>query len=183
MRLIAAACFTLIVAPFAATAADVENPYRNAKVGDTLTYKMAIKSAVGNFDGSMTQTITEKSDKEATVKVVTKMLGKEQPAKEQKIDLTKDYDPTASATQGAKAEKLKDGKEKVKIGDKEYDCTWITYKVDPGANVPKGFGGESELKVWLCKDVPGMVKMTVNTKAMNNATNVTVELTEFVNKK
>jgi hypothetical protein len=136
-----------------------------------------------NIDGTMTQTITEKTDKEVTVSTVTKMLGKEQPAQTTKIDLTKEFNPANAGGKGGKVEKLKDGTEKVKVGDKEYDCTWVTYKVAPPAGAPAGFSGETELKVWLCKDVPGMVKMQATTKVMNQETGITMELTEMTNKK
>jgi predicted small secreted protein len=163
------------------SAADVVNPYKNAKVGDTLSYKMTAKNPAMNIDGTMTQTITEKTDKEVTVKTVTKMLGKEEPAQTTKIDLTKEFDP--SAGKSGKIEKLKEGSEKVKMGDKEYDCNWTTYKVAQLAGAPAGFATEIELKVWLCKDVPGMVKMTTTGKLLNQENNLTLELTEVTNKK
>ena len=84
----------LFVAPLAVRAADEENPYKNAKAGDYAVYVM--KSKFG--DATMTQTVTAKTDKEATVKVamVANVNGKEfkLPEQEMKIDLTKPYDPT-----------------------------------------------------------------------------------------
>ena len=183
MRTYAVALFALALAPFGAWAAEAENPYKNAKVGDTLSYKMTVKNPAMNIDGTMTQTITEKTDKEVTVKTVTKMFGKDQPAQTTKIDTSKEFDPAATGAKGGKAEKTSDGKEKVKVGDKEYDCTWVSYKVSPPAGAPGGFASETELKVWMCKDIPGMVKMTANTKVMNQETGITMELTEYANKK
>jgi len=171
MRMLAA--IVLAITPFAVTAAEPENPYKNAKVGDTLTYKVTVKEGDVNLESTGVWTVTEKTEKQVTVKTVATILGKEQPAKETKIDLTKEYAPTG------KFQKHKDGTERLKFGDKEYDCTWQSYKFEPGANAPERFAVQSELKFWFSKGVPGFVKMNSSTKATNNETNVTMELTEF----
>ena len=44
--------------------------------------------------GPLTQTVSAKSDKEVTLKVTGKINDVDIPAQEQKIDLTKPYDPT-----------------------------------------------------------------------------------------
>src|SRR5215208_891633 len=92
------AVLVLAVAPIAVRAADEENPYKNAKVGDYATYTITTKAAGQTIDGTLTQTVTAKTDKEVTVKgaMVFKLGGKEQkfPEQEEKIDLTKPYDPT-----------------------------------------------------------------------------------------
>ena len=81
---------------------------------------------------------------------------------EQKIDLTKPFDAVTgcdgSVGANFKWEKQKDGKEKLKIGGKEYDCTWTTYKV---VNPNPAVMLEGEVKVWLSKDVPFVVKRTL----------------------
>src|SRR6186713_1007880 len=100
MRTFAIALFASVLAGFAAQAAETENPYKNAKVGDTLSYKMTVKNPAMNIDGTMTQTVTEKTDKEVTVSTVTKMLGKEQPAQTTKIDITKEFDPANAGGKG-----------------------------------------------------------------------------------
>src|SRR5262245_11706612 len=118
-----ASVLALAAAPLAARGADEENPYKKTKVGDYATYKTTVKVAGMTLEGTMTQTVTAKSDKEATVTVTTKVNGMDLPEQKQTIDLTKPYDPLKSAGglpagTEAKVEKLKDGTEKVKLGDK-----------------------------------------------------------------
>jgi hypothetical protein len=78
-----------------------------------------------------------------------------------KIDLTKDYDAIGAANaadKNIKLEKIAEGKEKLKIGDKEYDTKWTQTKATATYN---GVASVSEYKMWFCKDVPlgGLVKM------------------------
>jgi hypothetical protein len=185
------AVLVLAVAPVAARAADEENPYKNAKVGDYATYTITTKAAGQTIDGTLTQTVTAKTDKEATVKgvMVFNLGGKEMkfPEQEEKIDLTKPYDPTkgggANLPGGAgeiKAEKDKDGKEKIKVNDKEYDTTWTSYKVKIKAGGQEIAG---DMKAWMTKDMPGMVKMTMTADFMGQKIEMTTELKETGNKK
>ena len=173
------ACLLALAAAPCASGADEENPYKKAKVGDYATYKMNMK--VGDFaiTGTMTSTVTAKTDKSATVKVVGKVNGMDIPAQEQKIDLTKPYDPTKSAVPpgtDAKVEKLKEGKEKIKAGGKEYDCKWETYKVTGKA---MGIEMTSEVKVWQAKDLPlQLVKMEMNAEFAGMKMEITMELSE-----
>lgn len=161
MRLLAAVLAVAAV-PFAAVAADtVENPYKSVKVGDTASYKMAMKFGPLAFDGTTTQTVTAKTDKEATVKTATKISGVESKDTEEKIDLTKPWDPTKSANlpAGAKAtsKKLEDGEETVKAAGKEYKCKWETHQVTVEV---MGQKMDMKMKVWQSKDfVLNMVKM------------------------
>lgn len=183
-RLFAAA----LVAALAATAtraADDDNPYKNAKVGDFATYKMTVKLADKDTSGTVTQTIAAKTDKEVTVKVTGKLNGTDIPAQEQKIDITKPYDPSKSGALPPGAEvtvdKLKEGKEKVKVGDKTYETNWTTYKVT--AKV-MGLAIEAKTKVWFSKDVPlGMVKMETTAEVAGMKLETSMELTETGNKK
>ena len=93
-----AAVLAVALAPVAARAADDDNPYKNAKVGDYATYKMTTKVAGFDVAGTMTQTVTAKNDKEATVKVTgPDVNGMDLPAQEQTIDLTKPFDPTKAS--------------------------------------------------------------------------------------
>ena len=172
-----------------ARAADEENPYKNAKVGDYATYKMTTKVAGININGSVKQVVSAKSDKEVTIKVTGSVdfNGNKMdiPETEQKIDLTKPYDPTkAGAIPGggeAKVEKLKEGKEKLKVNGKEYDCVWTTYKVKAKA---MGQELEADLKAWTAKDVPaGMVKMIMNAEIAGQKMEMVMELTETGNNK
>lgn len=166
-------------APLAARGADDEHPYKNVKVGDFVTYKMTMKFAGMDIEGTMTQTVTAKSDKEVTVKATGKMGGMDIPESEQKIDLTKPYDPTKAATPpgtDAKMEKGKDGKEKIKVGDKSYEATWTSYKM-----TAKAMGQEitGDIKVWTAKDVPfGMAKMESAMNFAGNEMKMVMEMTE-----
>jgi hypothetical protein len=155
-----------------------ENPFRKAKVGDYATFKMTTSVMGKDIEITMKQTVTAVDDKEVTVKASTSFMGIEVPGGSQstKIDLTKPYDPTMAAAGGkgkGKFEKSGEGKEKIKIGDKEYDCTWIAGKVT--ADV-KGKAINSDIKAWFAKTVPlsGMVKMEMK----SNLANVVMELTE-----
>ncbi len=183
------AVFALAVAPVAAYAADEENPYKNSKVGDYVTYTMVTKVAGLNLNGTMTQSVTAKSDKEVTIKITGNIeFGGNKmdiPEQEQKVDLTKPFDPTkAGGLPGgaeAKVEKLKDGKEKLKINGKDYDTTWTTYKVKAKAN---GMEIDADVKSWNAKDVPGgMVKMTMTAKVADQDMEMTMEIKEHGNKK
>ena len=70
----------LAAAPFV-TAADEENPYKKVKVGDYATYKMTTKVGGMTVEGTLTQTVSAKSDKEATLKVTGNINGVEIPAR------------------------------------------------------------------------------------------------------
>jgi hypothetical protein len=166
------------VAPVA-FAADEENPYKKAKVGDFATYKMTTKIAGMNLEGTITQTVSAKSDKEATLKVTGTLNGMEIPAQEQKIDLTKPFDPTKSTLPPgteATVEKLKDGKEKLKAAGKEYETKWESYKVKAKTN---GMEIEAELKAWMSKDQPQlMVKLEMTAEIAGMKMEIEMELTE-----
>jgi hypothetical protein len=172
------------VAPLAARAAEEENPYKKAKVGDYATYKMTTKIGNMTLEGTATQSVTAKDDKEATVKMVLKVNGMEIPAQEQKIDLTKPYDPTKTGLPpGAdvKVEKLKDGKEKIKAGGKEYECKWESFKISGTA---MGVEISGEVKVWQSKDMPlQVIKMESTAKVAGMDVDSTMELTEAGSKK
>jgi len=181
------ALMALAIAPFAIRAADDDNPYKNAKVGDYVKYTLSTK--VGPFaqDGTVTQTVTAVTDKEVTVKATMKIGETEVPIPETKIDLTKPFDPTKAGGGNipgggdAKIEKLKEGKEKIKVGGKEYDCVWTTYKFTAKA---MGIEIEGDMKAWTSKDVPaGMVKMTMNATFAKNDMVMTMEISEYGNMK
>jgi hypothetical protein len=117
---------------------------------------------------------------ELLLQITGSLDGKPTPPQGQKIDLTRPFDPAkGSPAAGAgepTAEKLKDGKETVKAGGKEYDCTWTTYKVTAKAG---NATIQSELKVWLSKDAPlPMVKTTSVATDGKVVVETTMELTE-----
>jgi hypothetical protein len=191
LRLLAA-LIAISCAPLAARAADEENPLKNAKVGDYATYKMNVKVATFTLAGTTTQKVTAKSDKEATVKTTgsIEIMGNKQdiPEQTQMIDLTKPFDPTkvgggSGLPPGVKVdvEKGKEGKEKVKVNGKEYDCTWTKYKVKGKA---MGQDFNADVKAWMSKDLPlGMVKMEMTADVANMKMEMNMELTESGNKK
>jgi hypothetical protein len=183
------AVLVLAVGPVAVRAADEENPLKNAKVGDYATYTVTTK--VGGFaiDGNITQTVTAKTEKEATVKVTGSITigGTEMkiPEQEEKVDLTKPLDPTKGANlpggAEAKVTKGKEGKEKIKAGGKEYDTTWTEYKVKAKA---EGQEIDADVKAWTTKDVStGLVKMTMAATVLGKDMVITMELKETGNKK
>ena len=158
-------------------------------MGDFATYTMTTKVAGFAVNGTLTHSVTAKTDKEATVKMTgTVEFGGNKmdiPAQEQKIDLTKPFDPTKAGNlpggAEAKVEKGKEGKEKVKVGDKEYDTTWTTYKVKTKA---MGQEIDADVKAWMSKDVTaGLVKMTMTAEFAGQKMEMTMELTETGNKK
>jgi hypothetical protein len=181
-RLLAAA-LVLFAAPFA-VAADEENPYKKAKVGDFATYKMTTKVAGLNIEGTVTQTVIAKDDKEVTIKTTGSAGDMEFPAQEQKIDLTKPFDPTKAgklpAGADVKVDKQKDGTEKLKVAGKEYSTKWETYKLQM-----KQMGVEfgADMKIWQTKDlnIP-VVKMEMSADLGGNKMEVVMELTETGNK-
>jgi hypothetical protein len=179
MRVRLLAALLIAAAPLAARAADEENPYKKVKVGEFATYKMTTKVAGKSFEGTITQTVAAKDDKEVTLKVTGKVNGMDIPVQEQKIDLTKPYDPTKTAVPPgteAKVEKQKDGKEKIKAGGKEYDCKWESYKVTGKAN---GIEMNADVKVWQSKDLPmQMVKMEMAAEFAGMKMEMDMELSE-----
>jgi hypothetical protein len=191
VRLLAAA-LAVCCAPLAARAADEDNPYKNAKVGDYATYKMNMKVATFAIAGTTTQSVTAKSDKEATVKTTGsfEIMGMKQdiPEQTQTIDLTKPFDPTKVGGGGGlppgtdvKVEKGKEGKEKVKVGGKEYECTWTAYTVKGKAN---GQEITADVKAWMSKDLPlGMVKMEMTADIAKMKMEMTMELEKAGNNK
>ena len=178
MQRIITLILALAIVPFA-FAADEENPYKKVKVGDFATYKMTTKVAGMDLEGTLTQTVCAKSDKEVTLKVTGKLNGADIPAQEQKIDLTKPYDPTKTALPPgteAKVEKLKDGKEKLKAAGKDYECIWETFKLKAKAN---DMEFEAEMKAWISKDLPLLlVKMDMTMEVAGMKIEMVMSLTE-----
>ncbi len=152
-----------------------ENPFKKAKVGDFVAYKMTTSVAGKDIEITMKQTVTAKDEKEVTLTTTTMFMGKSFPGQESKVDLSKPYDPTAAATANKKGkfDKTGEGREKIKVGNKEYECTWLTGKVTADANGKKL---ETDMKAWFSKTVPltGMIKMEMK----SNFANITMELAD-----
>jgi hypothetical protein len=181
---------TLLVVPVVARTAENDdfNPYKNAKVGDFATYKVNTKVGPLTLPGMMTQSVTAKSEKEATLKVLSSINGMDLPSPPQTVDLTKPYDPTKGFTSGFEGtiKKTKDGKEKVKVIGKEYEANWTSYDLEGKMS---GMDIKANIKIWLSKEVTlGVAKleMTAEMKTQNAETmkyEVSIEPTEIGNKK
>jgi hypothetical protein len=165
-------------------AADDENPYKKAKVGDYVTFKMTMKVGETIFNGSYTQTVTERTEKEVQIKTSGTINAEKIYALDKKIDITKPYDLIQhiilSEDREVQVEKLKEGKEKIKVKDKEYDCTWQSFKLKSKAKGKE----EDEFKIWLSKQVGfWIVKMEGTSDVGGMKTVTTMELEEIGNKK
>ncbi len=167
-----------------------DNPYKNARVGDYSTFEIKTEIAGLSMCGEMTQTVTKRTDKELTVQIsgyITFMGNKQQiPPQEQKIDLTQPFDPTKVPGQlppgaSVQIEKGKEGKEKLTIGKKDYQCTWTAYKVKSTVN---GMAFEFDVRVWMSNDAPmGMVKMQMSGMPGGQKMTMSMELKETGNRK
>jgi hypothetical protein len=159
------------------------NPFRNAKVGDYQTYKMTMSLMGMVTEASVKYTVTAKNDKELTWKSVTTLMGKPKAkAKDEpdeKIDLTKHFDPVAfffrnekKTEKLGKFKKTTEGKEKIKVGEKSYECNWIAGKLTSSVGDLKS---QAEIKLWFSKSVPlsGLVKVEMK----GNMVNMRIELT------
>jgi hypothetical protein len=144
-----------------AIGADTDNPFHKAKVGDWAEYRMTAP----NCEGKTKMTIVTASDKEVVYQVEATFtaFGQEQTAPVQKItvDLSQPYDAISAANMkqmGVTMEKVAEGTEKLKIGDKELDTHWTKSKYTSTAG---GVTVVSEYKMWFCKDVSvsGLVRM------------------------
>jgi hypothetical protein len=186
------ASLALLSVPLLARTAENDdfNPYKNTKVGDTVTYKLNVK--VGNgvtIPGTMTQTVIAKTDKEATLKVASSVNGMDLPAgPPQIVDLTKPYDPTKGMPPGFEGtvKKTKDGKEKVKVLGKDYDSNWASYDLDGKIGA---IDVKTNIKVWFSKDITlglARLEMTTEMKGQNMEpikTETTIEPSEVGAKK
>ena len=169
------ATISLLCFVSSAALAGVDNPFKAAKAGDWVEYKMTGP----NIEGKTKMIIVAADDKEVTYEVTSSFafMGKEMtgPVQTLKVDLTKDYDAVSAANlkrTGTKTEKTGEGTEKIKIAGKEYDTKWKKLKSTTTTN---GVTVVSEFKMWFAKDVPlsGLVKMETATAG----TSTNMELT------
>jgi hypothetical protein len=181
-RLCAAVAAVLLAAP--APAGDDGNPFRTVKVGDFAVYKLTTTGKDMTVEATATRTVAAKDDKEAVIRMVVKIDGAAQdPLPDEKIDLTKPYDPTRLVLPGAdiKIEKVKDGTEKVKVPAGEFDCRWDEFRLSGKLN---GLEVKADVKVWSAKDVPlHVVKMRQENEVAGMKFVTTRELVESGHKK
>jgi hypothetical protein len=128
-----------------------DHPLKNAKVGDFAVYKVTLIADGRKIEAIVKKQVMAKSDMEVTLKLISTEMGKPREPEMQKIDITKPYNPLTVMGRAHTFEKTGDGKEKLKIGDKSYDCNWVSGKQINDTNV----------KVWYSKSVPvlGIVKV------------------------
>jgi hypothetical protein len=145
-----------------------EHPFKKAKVGDWIEHKLT----GGLVQGTTKMTLVAKDDKEVTYEIAStfSFMGKEtkSPVQTQKMDLTKDYDAISAAnlkSNNTKIEKVGEGKEKLKVGGKEYDTKWTQLK---STTTVQGVTVVNEFKMWYSKDVPlsGLVRMDTTAGGM-----------------
>ena len=148
-------------------AQDADLPLKRAKVGDYVVFKMT-----GPITGSMRQEVIAVSDKDVTVKTISTLNGMTLPAEVKAYPISSKADP-AAGNKDVKIVAESSGTETLKIGGKDYRCTWraVTTSAKVGDMEVK-----SEAKVWISRDAPvfGMVKTVSTTFGMTT----TVELSE-----
>lgn len=141
---------------------DQVNPLKTAKVGDWVQYKSTTKTGSKAFEGETKQQVIARDDKTVTLKTTVLSKGKELLSHEKKVDLTKPFEgflalPTKD-NPNAKAEKVGEGKETIKIGDRTYLCTWTKMRATIEVGDKQFL---SDVKMWIAATVPleGLVKM------------------------
>jgi hypothetical protein len=152
-------------------AADADNPYKTAKVGDWAKYKQTMKGEGVEMEMEMKQTVTAKTDKEVTIEKEMSVAG--QTTKEtETIKLDEAYNPIKEMADGAK--EVGKGDEKLTIAGKTYDTKWVEYET-----TIQGEGDATvkmKIKIWNCATVVGgMVKFVSD---MGTHGNVSVELVD-----
>src|SRR5262245_53180140 len=142
-------------------AAEEENPFKKARVGDWVEYKMTGP----NIEGKTKMTIVTKDDKEVVYEVTGtfSFMGMESvaPVQKQTVDLTKSYDPIVAANlkrNNVKIEKLAEGKEKLKVGQKEFATNWTKLRSTTTVN---NVTIVTDYQMWFAAEVPlgGLVRM------------------------
>jgi hypothetical protein len=180
MKRLLSALVVLALVPMArAEEKKEENPFKNAKIGDWVEYRTVTTFGDLKVPGTVRMTVTAKDEKNVTLKTVVKAAGMEVPAPDVMVDLTKPYDPLATANlpkgSDVKVEKTGMGKEKIKVDGKEYDCEWMTMKF---TGKQEGIEITGNVKTWSTPMVPlgGMVKMDMDGKALGMDFKMIMEL-------
>lgn len=151
-------------------AGDAENPLKNGKVGDWVSYSTTSKMAGMEMQMEMKQTLIKKTEEEATIEVNTKVHG--QDIKNTfTVKLNEKYDPRKMQMAGADVEvkELGAGEEELDINGKKLKTKWAQYEVTGKAN---GQPFNSKGKSWTSTEVPlgGMVKTESELKGMGTTT-------------
>ncbi|MFL5328962.1 MAG: hypothetical protein ACJ8C4_08590 [Gemmataceae bacterium] len=157
---------------FAVADAPSVHPLANAKVGDTVTYK-SVGDGPLNRDITIKKTVVAKSGDTVTLKIDTTM-GTKTTSNELVCNLNQKYDRAQMKASPNEANKTGEGKTKLTIGGKDYECTWIEEEIKFDDYVSKE-------KIWFCNDVPldGMVKHVSD----HGMFTMTIEMVEAAHRK
>ena len=159
------------------------HPLKDARVGDYATYNMTFRIKDQFIYGSMSQTITAKTDKDITIETALSINGTptSSSCSKHKIDFAKPFEPMGqhSAPEvGTRFAKGKTGTEKLDLAGKEYEADWASYRVTRKNHIREY---EQALTIWRSKTLPGFYfKLEVNCLDGQVAT---YELTESGRKK
>lgn len=173
-RLVIAAAVVLV---WAAVRAEEENPYKKAKVGDWVEYKVANKMGGISMDMEMKHTVVKKTDAEITIEYTSKVAGQEiKNSITHKLDVK--YDPLKASLGDkgdAEMKQLDKGEETLTVGGKTLKTTWMTYEA-----TTKSAGGAMTMKgkSWVSPEIPlgGVVKSETDLGAMGKQS---MELKDF----
>ena len=144
-----------VVCALSTAAQEPANPFKKAKAGDwvlyakTVTFKGKVES-----ESTVKMTVTEVADQQVMIEVVETVNG-EKKSKKVLVDFTDRYYATrilCDYDDRGKVEKA--GKEKVKVGDKAYECSSMTITFERVKGYP------AKIKLWTSPEVPleGIVK-------------------------
>ena len=137
----------------------IDNPLKDAKVGEWLQFASHAEVMGQKRDTKMKLTVVAKDAVSVTLRTVIDMglVGGEMPPQDVKYMLDKPYEPIKTRSSDAVVTQLGEGYETLIVGGKSYECHWIKVKTVE----TKPLALESISTVWGCKDVPvnHMVKM------------------------
>lgn len=136
-----------------------EHPYKKAKVGDWIEYKVTDVKSGKTFESRFKLTVKEKYENEVVFARDEHYDGRDMPQGEEHIELNKAYrqDGDGESFQ-YEIKATKD--DKVTVGGKEYACKLVEMKITTSGLDTD----EITRKVWISKDVPldGIVKSVTN---------------------
>jgi hypothetical protein len=140
----------LLCLTVAGVRAEDENPFKNAKVGDWVSYLMKVEMGDKVMKAEMKQTVTAKTDKDVTFDSVTTIDGQESKGAPTTVKLDQKFDPL-QLPEGAKVKEVATGDEKLTVAGKSFDAKWrqieVTIKVGEQDTTTKA-------KVWTAATVP-----------------------------
>lgn len=153
----------------------VDNPLKNAQVGEYVDFKMITESMGTKTEMQMKQSVVAKDEVSVTLRTETTAMGQKMPPQDAKIMLNQPYEPYKAGYTDAVVTPLGEGDETITAGGKSYDCHWAKVKVV--ATNPTAV--ESVTTVWSCKDIPvnGMAKMTSDSTMKMGAQTMNTKMT------